>query len=55
MQASHPEKTWILAGGLSPKNITEALAQTKAKVVDLSSGVEISLDGEGSIKVTSVG
>ncbi len=41
LQATRPEKTWILAGGLAPSNIAEALAQTEAKVVDVNSGVEI--------------
>lgn len=36
----HPEKTWILAGGLNPENIAEALRQSGAQVVDVNSGVE---------------
>ena len=40
MQAAHPKKTWILAGGLNPENIAEALAQSGAKFVDVNSGVE---------------
>src|SRR5690606_24930520 len=35
---AHPEKTWILAGGLAPQNIGEALAATGARVVDVNSG-----------------
>ena len=31
---------WGLAGGLSPTNVTEALAQTRAPLLDTSSGVE---------------
>lgn len=34
------EKTWILAGGLNPENIGEALARSGAKFVDVNSGVE---------------
>lgn len=36
-QADH---TWILAGGLSPANIGEALAASGARFVDVNSGVE---------------
>lgn len=39
-QAAHPEKTWILAGGLNPENITAALYESGAKFVDVNSGVE---------------
>jgi phosphoribosylanthranilate isomerase len=34
------DKTWILSGGLNPENITEALAGSGAKFVDVNSGVE---------------
>lgn len=40
---------WFLAGGLNENNITNALFSTKAKKVDLSSGVEDS-NGKKSIK-----
>ena len=33
---------WMLAGGLTPENVAEALALTGAKQVDVSSGVESS-------------
>jgi phosphoribosylanthranilate isomerase len=36
-----PAKPWLLAGGLNPGNVAEALAQTGAPGVDVSSGVEI--------------
>lgn len=39
----HPGKTWILAGGLKPANIGDALHATGATFVDVSSGVEASL------------
>ncbi len=41
-QQSHPEKTWILAGGLSPENIADALTRSGARFVDVNSGVEVS-------------
>lgn len=31
---------WMLAGGLTPENVSEAIAQTGARQVDVSSGVE---------------
>lgn len=39
-QQQHPEKTWILSGGLSGENIGAALAQSGARFVDVNSGVE---------------
>ncbi len=35
-----PAKPWLLAGGLNPGNVAEAIAQTGAPGVDVSSGVE---------------
>ena len=31
---------WMLAGGLTPTNVAEAIAMTGARQIDLSSGVE---------------
>ncbi len=39
-QAAHPGNVWILAGGLRPENIGEAIAQSGARFVDVNSGVE---------------
>jgi phosphoribosylanthranilate isomerase len=39
-QAAHPKNIWILAGGLNPENVGEALKQTAARIVDVNSGVE---------------
>ncbi len=40
LQKLHSHKRWILAGGLNPTNITTALRQTHARIVDVNSGVE---------------
>ena len=37
---THPGKTWILSGGLSPENIAVAVTATGAKFLDVNSGVE---------------
>ena len=34
------ERPWMLAGGLTPDNVAEAIARTGARQVDVSSGVE---------------
>jgi phosphoribosylanthranilate isomerase len=39
-QAAHPDKWWILSGGLNPDNIGDALRASGAKFVDPNSGVE---------------
>ena len=39
-QAAHPKNFWILAGGLNPENIGEAVRRSGAKFIDVNSGVE---------------
>ena len=45
--------SWFLAGGLNVNNVTEALRMTKAKKVDLSSGVEDSKGRKSINKITN--
>jgi phosphoribosylanthranilate isomerase len=40
LQAVHPDNTWILAGGLNPENIGDALRGSGTRFVDVNSGVE---------------
>jgi len=40
LKAAHPQTHWILAGGLSPANVSEAIASTDADHLDINSGVE---------------
>lgn len=41
LQKFRPSCPWLLAGGLTPDNILEALSQVNPDGIDLSSGVEI--------------
>ena len=50
---AHPRKTWILAGGLNPDNVGEALAGTGARFVDVNSGVESSPGFKDRAKLTA--
>ena len=40
LQTEHPRLNWILAGGLNAENIAPALDVTKARTVDVNSGIE---------------
>lgn len=40
LRQTHADHTWILAGGLSPDNLSHALTQSGARFVDINSGVE---------------
>jgi phosphoribosylanthranilate isomerase len=40
MKGEQPPRPWLLAGGLTPANVTEAITASGAPGVDVSSGVE---------------
>jgi phosphoribosylanthranilate isomerase len=40
LKEAYPQTNWVLAGGLSPPNLLEALASTAADHLDINSGVE---------------
>jgi phosphoribosylanthranilate isomerase len=42
LAAAHPEKTWVLAGGLSPDNVALARSASGSRFLDVNSGVESS-------------
>lgn len=45
------QRPWMLAGGLTPENVAEAIRMTGAKQVDVSSGVESSPGVKDLIKI----
>lgn len=46
-------KPWMLAGGLEVANIAQAVALTKARILDVSSGVEDALGQKNPAKITA--
>ncbi|NCG08508.1 MAG: phosphoribosylanthranilate isomerase [Verrucomicrobia bacterium] len=54
LQAAHPELKFILAGGLSPDNIEQALAESGASFVDVNSGVESSPGVKDAAKLAAL-
>jgi phosphoribosylanthranilate isomerase len=40
LKERYPQTNWVLAGGLSPSNVLDALASTSADHLDINSGVE---------------
>jgi phosphoribosylanthranilate isomerase len=54
LQGFNPGCPWLLAGGLNPGNILEAIAQVKPPGIDLSSGVERSPGDKDLAKVADL-
>ena len=46
-------KRFAVAGGLTPKNIKQAIAATRAPIVDVSSGVEASAGVKDALKIAA--
>lgn len=53
LKNAHPDKNWILAGGLSPQNLKGAI-EASADFIDLNSGVEISPGLKSAEKLAEV-
>lgn len=53
-QSLYPEKKWILAGGIGPKNVVSSVLETNASMVDLNSAVEVSPGHKDLEKIKSV-
>ena len=53
LKGYYSQKEWILAGGLNKENIEKALKTTKAKFIDVSSGVEKSRGEKCQKKIKS--
>ena len=53
LKGYYSQKEWILAGGLNIENIAKALKITKAKFIDVSSGVEKSRGEKCQKKIRS--
>jgi phosphoribosylanthranilate isomerase len=50
----HPQRPWLLAGGLTPDNVVAALSQLHPDGIDLSSGVENSPGNKDLTKVAAL-
>ena len=51
--AEYSGKPWVLAGGLTPENVGEAVRITGAESVDVSGGVEASKGKKDAAKVAA--
>ena len=50
----HPDKTWVLSGGLSPENIAMAIARTTASILDVNSGAESAPGVKDAARLTAL-
>ncbi len=50
----NPDLPWLLAGGLTPSNVTQALSLVKPDGIDLSSGVERAPGDKDLVKVAQL-
>jgi phosphoribosylanthranilate isomerase len=55
IQAAYPGTQWILSGGLSPANISEAVRLSGARFVDVASGVESAPGVKDHAKLRALG
>lgn len=54
LQSFQPSIPWLLAGGLNPANITQALERVHPAGIDLSSGVEVAPGNKDLTKVNQL-
>lgn len=54
LQQFRPACAWLLAGGLTPDNITQALDSVQPDGIDVSSGVEVTPGNKDLVKVTAL-
>ncbi len=51
LREQHPDRRWVLSGGLRPENIRAALSATGAEIVDVNSGIETAPGIKDAIKL----
>ncbi len=54
LQQFRPACAWLLAGGLTPDNVTQALSTVQPDGIDVSSGVETAPGNKDLMKVTAL-
>jgi len=54
LKKNHPGISWVLAGGLNPGNVSEAVASSGAETIDLCSGVESEPGLKDSVKMRAL-